>query len=163
MNKTLDTDEWREQYKIALFHYLQPYFIKLYNDDFNLNTPEIIKKRNEKYLADSNDIFSWFKSKMDEDSEIYIQKSDDKNDFIKISELFKIFKDSTYFTNLNKKEKREMNKSKFIEKLLQIKQFKILYKDKSQRRVNGKNETTRNILTNFKFIYKNFVCDNDKL
>ena len=56
-----------------------------------------------------------------------------------------------------------MNKSKFIEKIIQIKQFKILYKDKFQRIVNGKNETTRNVLTNFKFIYKGFVCDNDRL
>ena len=46
MNKTFDTEECREQYKIALFHYLQPYFIKLYNDGFNLNTPQIIKDRN---------------------------------------------------------------------------------------------------------------------
>jgi len=163
MNKTLDTDEWREQYKIAMFHYLQPYFIKLYNDGFNLNTPQIIKNRNEKYLADSNDIFSWFKSKMDEDcdGDEYIQKSDDKNDIIKIADLFKIFKDSTYFTNLNKKEKREMNKSKFIEKIIQIKQFKILYKDRYK--IQNNNTTVRNILTNLKIIPKNYVCDNDKL
>jgi len=164
MNKILDTEEWREQYKIAFFHYLQPYFIKLYNDGFNLNTPQIIKDRNEKYLADSNDIFSWFKSKQDEECEgsQYIEKTDDKYDYIKIVDLYNMFKDSTYFTNLNKKEKRELNKSKFIEKIIQIKQFRILYKEKYQRKVNGKNETSRNILTNFKIIYKNDFCDVDE-
>ena len=161
INKSLDTDEWREKYKIAMFHYLQPYFMKLYNDDFILNTPQLIKERNEKYLADSNEIFSWFKSKLDEDCEgyEYIQKTDDSNDFIKIADLYNMFKHSTYFSNLNKKERRELTKSNFIDKIIEIRQFRKVYKERLK--IIESNTTRRNILTNFKIIGKNDIVDND--
>ena len=159
INLNYDTNDWRDDNKIAMFHYLQPYFMKLYNDDFNLNTPQSIKDRNDKYLADSDDIYSWFKSLLDEDCEgnEYIKKTDNKEDFIKISDIYNMFKNSTYFTNLNKKEKRDLNKNKFIENIIKIKQFKKVYKKQKNKIGGGKNETRRNILTTFTLVSKNLL------
>lgn len=159
INLNYDTNDWRDDNKIAMFHYLQPYFMKLYNDDFNLNTPQSIKDRNDKYLSDSDDIYSWFKSLLDEDCEgnEYIKKTDNKEDFIKISDIYNMFKNSTYFTNLNKKEKRDLNKNKFIENIIKIKQFKKVYKKQQQQKIGGKNETRRNILTTFTLVSKNLL------
>ncbi len=165
INLNYDTPEWRETNRIAMFHYLQPYFMKLYNDDYNLNTPQCIKERNEKYLADSDDIYSWFKSLLDEDCEgyQYIKQTENKSDYIKIADLYNMFKQSTYFTNLSKKEKRELNKSKFIEKIVLIKQFRKVYKEKQQKKVAGKNETVRNILTNYTLCSKNTIDEDEDL
>ncbi len=165
MNKSLNTPEWRDEYKIALFHYLQPYFIKLYNDNFNFKLPECIKERNKKYLEDSNDLLLWFNSKLDDECEgyEYIEKSDDKNDFIKIADIYDMFKMSTYFTNINKKEKRELSKKVFISNILEIKDFKKVYKERIKIKNKGKDTTIRNILTNFKLVSKNYVCDDDEM
>ena len=164
INLNYDTSEWREEHKIAMFHYLQPYFIQLYNDNFNLNTPQSIKDRNDKYLADSDDLFSWFTSLLDEDCEgfEYIKKTDNKEDFIKIADLYKMFKTSTYFTNLNKKEKRELNKSKFTEKIIQIKQFKKFYKERMRIKKDNEDAKYRNILTNYIICEKNMLDEGDE-
>lgn len=163
INLNYDSPEWREQYKIAMFHYLQPYFIQLYNDNFNLNTPQSIKDRNDKYLADSDDMFCWFQSLLDEDCEgyKYIKKTENKDDFIKIADLYSMFKQSTYFTNLTKKEKRELNKAKFIQKIIQIKQFRKVYKERIKIKTKDSDTTCRNILTNYILCEKNMIDEVD--
>ncbi len=152
MNREFDTNEWRDTYKIALFHYLQPYFKEIYNDGFNPKEPQSIKDRNLKYLSESNELFRWFKNLLDkEDNYKYLEKVDEPKgeDFVSLKDIYDLFKHSTYYHNLDKKKKREYNRSKFLDELINIRAISKYYKERHQYTLNGKKIDIRNVIVGF--------------
>jgi phage/plasmid-associated DNA primase len=61
-NPHYKTDEFQEEYKMSLFHLLQPYFQIFKKNNFILSQPpSIVKEQNNKYMANSDTFFDWFK------------------------------------------------------------------------------------------------------
>lgn len=164
MNRLYDTDEWREEYKIALFHYLQPYFKEIYNDGFNPKEPQSIKERNLKYLSESNNTYKWFTTLFDkEDNYKYLVKIDEPKgeDYVSIKDIYNIYKHSTYFTHLHKQEKRDTNLNKFIEDITTIREIRKYYKERHTYTLNGKKKDIRNVIVGFTLQTNNIIKDND--
>ncbi len=159
INKTLNTDKWREDMKIALFHYLQPYFTKLKDNEFVFNIPKSVRERNNKYLLDSNDLYAWLDALKDVELQQHI--IEDKDGFLKIDDLYKSFTNSNYFMNLNKKEKRNYNKKTFTTNILNIKIFNKIHKAKHYYKVDNKKTSVNNVLLGYSFGYKDPFCDNE--
>ena len=114
-NSYYSTDEFRNEYKQALFIILSKYVDK-YND--NLQMPEEVKKITKIYLNESDDLHEWIN--------LNYEYTDKINDTIKLKDIYTIFKISDYFNNLNKKQKREFNYKWFVNKLetnITIKKF----------------------------------------
>ena len=158
IDRDIDTTEWREKYRLAFFYYLQPYFKELYNDNFDVKLPQSVIERNLKYLSDSNDLFRWFKSLFDKDnaegggSYIEVVNEPTNSDFIRIKDIYDIFIGSIYYSNLTKKEKRDLSKNKFLGELTSIRQIRKFYKGRHQFRVDGKLVEHREVLWGLKLV-----------
>ena len=114
-NSYYSTDDFRNEYKQALFIILSKYVDK-YND--NLQMPDEVKKITKIYLNESDDLHEWIN--------LNYEYTDKINDTIKLKDIYTIFKISDYFNNLNKKQKREFNYKWFVNKLetnITIKKF----------------------------------------
>ena len=93
--------EFRRQYKTALFHYL------LKNVDNKLYVCKKAQDDTASYLEDNNDMLSWFKEEY--------QPSEDPNSFVRISDIFTMWKQSDNYINLPKATKRKMNRNAFLQ------------------------------------------------
>lgn len=107
INTEYDTDDWRKKYTQALFTILLRYvpnFLK-----HGLVSPKEIQLENKKYLEESDKIL--------ETIHTTIVKTDDKKDYVKIKSLYESYKNTDYFRNLTKKEKRDSSYKAFNEYL----------------------------------------------
>lgn len=131
--------------KLPFMNILLNYFKIFKNNGFKLGTlPDSIKNQNSKYLINSDEFTSWLNSS-------YI-KTNDKNDIIKLKDIYNNYKQSDLYENLNKKEKRETNYSYLQEKIKKNPNLRIFYH--LRKKIN--NITYDNILTNYK------INDEDK-
>ena len=105
---------FKEKYKYAFFEILCEYY-KMYNENTDENNErkfpliEEVMLRNNAYLEDSDHMFSWFNDQY--------TKTDDKKDIIKVKQIYENYKDSSYFQNLNRQQKRLDNYKNFCVKI----------------------------------------------
>ena len=159
-----DTKEFREEFKLVMFHYLLDYFKIAYDCEFKLHTPKSITDRNLTYLEESNALLGWFVSLYDDggDNNIQLKETEDKKDFLRVNELFQeVFKKSEYFKNLTPVEKKTLTKKIFLKKLLQIKRFQKIHVDKLNVNCGDKRTSVRNVITHTKIKYANDVDSED--
>jgi len=155
---SLDTLKWRDNMKIAFFHYLQPYYTTLKNNNMVFDIPKSVKARNKKYFLDSNDLYKWFEQKCD--TEEFNHIVEDKNGFIRLKDLYDDFTRDSFYRNLTKQRKREYTKANFIIKILEIKEFKNIYKKKHNYTAKDGNRTSAtNVLMGYR--YEGDGCDID--
>jgi len=102
-----DEDDWRKKYTQALFIILLRYVPTIMKS--GLVSPKEVQIENKKYLEDSDKIL--------ETLHTTIVKTDDKNDIVKIKPLYESYKNTDYFRNLTKKEKRDSSYKAFGEYL----------------------------------------------
>ena len=100
INLKIKEESFKCEHRCALFEYL------LKNAPKTLFVPESIKARTNEYIEDCDPFLSWFNDNYN--------KTTDKNDIVKVKDLFIDFKNKDYYQNLSKKEKRELNEKKFI-------------------------------------------------
>jgi len=106
-NSFYKTDEFKHKYKQSLILILFEYFKKFKDNEFKFGlVPLECKEAVKDYLSISDDLYSWF-------TEYYI-KSD--NSFIFLSDICDLFKNSKFYDNMNKKDKRDLTDKKFITK-----------------------------------------------
>ena len=85
------------------------YYKVFNNSDRVLPVPDEVVQRNMKYLATSDELFSWFEDRY--------ERTDNPKDVLKLKDIHDDFINSDYFMNLNKNQKRANNKKHFVEKL----------------------------------------------
>jgi hypothetical protein len=105
------TGIWRRKYRQAYFMMLLPYF-KIYMDGYSFafeNLPEKFKKLTEKHMSASDDILSFIHN--------YYERDCDATEPIKLKDIYKKFKYSETFANLNKKEQRTNTEAYFVDKI----------------------------------------------
>lgn len=100
INLKIKEESFKCEHRCAFFDYL------LTNAPKTLYVPESIKARTNEYIEDCDPFLSWFNDNYN--------KTTDKNDIVKVKDLFIDFKNKDYYQNLSKKEKRELNEKKFI-------------------------------------------------
>jgi phage/plasmid-associated DNA primase len=107
INTEYDSDDWRKKYTQALFTILLRYVPNFLKS--GLVSPKEIQLENKKYLEESDKIL--------ETIHTTIVKTDDKKDYVKIKSLYESYKNTDYFKNLTKKEKRDSSYKAFNEYL----------------------------------------------
>jgi len=142
INAYYDSDEFRNKFKLTLFHLLIGYF-KVFQDEGYImkHEPQRIKNLSAGYLEDCDDFIGWFKDNYEKAN---------ADEYLKIKDVFNEFKISTYYANLNKKDKRSNNKSRFVEKIRKHPMLRGHYVDRYQPYTNGGRLCIRNVLTGFK-------------
>lgn len=136
------SQEFRERYKMSIFHYLVSYLKVFFENKEQIKMTKNLEKRRDEYLLDSDDFYCWF---MDE----YVIENDSQ-EFIKMKSIFSNFVKSEYYNNLTKKMKRKMNKSRFLEELLSRGSIKKLFIGRYQPKVNGKQQCHRSVFLGLK-------------
>ena len=104
-NTLYKTNEFQNEHKYALLKILFEQYKKYKVNNYKFIIPESIKQRTQSYLELSCNILTWFKDNYD--------KTENNMDIIKLKDLFTDFKQSDYYYNLNKNDKRKYNYSFF--------------------------------------------------
>lgn len=114
-NTEYKQDNFQMKHYSAFFKYI------INNAPKNIYEPYVVKKRSKEYVMDNDDLYMWF------DDNYVFTKND--NDIIKVKDIFKEYKNSSYYTNLTKKVKRKENYKHFNDKLKHHIILKKMYKD----------------------------------
>lgn len=121
--------EFQEKHKYALLKILFDKHKDFYKNK-KLYICDSIKKRTENYLEMSCNIISWFKDNYEETS--------DDHYFLKLSELFSLFKQSDYYIPLISSQKRKYNLSYFKNYFITDKYLKNFYYDRKKPKNESK-------------------------
>lgn len=144
-NTYYKTDEFKFKYKQGLVMLLMDAFQDFKNNNYTLPpTPTLMKEAVNDYLSVSDDIYSWF-------STVYEPSEDDN--FIYFDEIFKRFESSSFYLNLSKKDRREMNLKALTKKITEN-VFLQKYVKKALTRYGGIKHT-KPYITGFKGFFNN--------
>ena len=113
------TDEFKQEYKCALFDYILSFgFTEIY-------LPDIVKKRTKKYLVGCDDFLTWFNEKY--------EHSTNKEDIIKMADLYAEFKQSDMWDSMAKADRRQKwTKDKMINNIKNNISLGFYFKDRYQ-------------------------------
>jgi len=147
-DKYFKSTEFKNEYKMTLWHYLIR-FIKRYEEKNkcsitdNFEDCHEVKDRTQKYIMKCDEKYEWF-------STIW-EKSEDKNDFLRVKDVYNLFKESDLWANMSKKERRDMTEKDFKEYLSSNINFKLFYKDRVKfKDADGNRKDARNVIIYFK-------------
>lgn len=135
-NVEYKTDEFIEAHKMSLLKIIFDSYKKYSNNNFIFDIPQTIRDRTNSYLEMSCNILSWINDKY--------EKTKLKTDFVKLKDVYNKFKESDYFYNLSKNQKRTYNKNYFIKEISE----NIFFRGHYQEKYN----IYTNVLTNYKEI-----------
>jgi phage/plasmid-associated DNA primase len=121
-NPKLKQDEFKKKHYSAFFKYI------ILNAPKNLYVPDIIKKRSKEYVMDNDEFYMWVDDK-------YIL-TNDNNDIIKTKDMYRKYKNGSYYKNLTKKAKRQNNYKNFNDMIKHHVIMKKLYTD-DKKKING--------------------------
>lgn len=128
VNNYYKEDEFLNDMKLPFINVLLKYY-KEFKDDGRVlkGMPESIKKLSSAYMADSDNLLNWLNDAF--------EKTNNPKDYVKIIDLYDLFRSSEYYNNMSKKDKRGMNKKKLIEEFKDNPTLKSLFRDRIK--ING--------------------------
>ena len=148
-----DSQEFRDEFRLTFFHILLDYFKQFKAHGYMMKSiPQSIKDLSQQYLADSDDFLSWYAN----------EYTKDENEFVQLKDVWVDFKMSDLYMNLNKSEKRTMNKKKMIENVRSTPALNCYYKDKHQPYINGKQKCWRAVLVGYRKKPEEVESDEDE-
>ena len=99
-NTEYKTESWRKKHYSALFRYL------LNNAPAKLYIPDRIKNLSKQYVLGSDEMYGWVMENYE---------TAENTEFVKLKDVFDLYKASDLYSNLTKLEKRNLNKNAFSE------------------------------------------------
>lgn len=136
-NKEFKSFEFQNKHKCALLHILFKKYEEYKKQNYKFIIPEEIRRRTELYLELSCNILGWFKDNYEE--------TGNSKDIVKLRDVFNTFKESEYYFNLGKNEKRKYNYKYFCNYFETNVFFKKYY-------VNGDDNNYPNHIQKFKCV-----------
>ena len=107
--------------------------------------PEVMRAVKHEFLEDSDEFGSWF-------FETY-RKTDEKDAYVKLSDVHDQFLQSRTYSNFSKQERRAKGSNKFLNgKLLSNPKIKPFHRERYQPRTNEGQANMRNVLLGFERI-----------
>jgi len=161
INQYYKTNDFKEKYKIALFHILLEHHIEYCKNDNILPMTDEIIQRNNDYLKNSNEMINFMLDN-------YII-TDNENDKITLKDIYNKYKYSDLYCNLSKLKKRASSFKNFILEIQEntyLKNFIIQIQDKYYltniiEQIIENNTTTNTTTTTNKT--KDIYDDNDDI
>ena len=134
-NAQYKTDDFKRNMRCALFDYLLRFnYTEIY-------TPDSIRIATKKYLCDADAFTSW----LDDNYEV----TDDSNDFVKISEMLDMYKETMKFGS---REFKAMTKKPFMDLLEKNFKWSIIYNQNYKARHQAYDIDLLNVIINVKRI-----------
>jgi hypothetical protein len=108
-NPYYKSNEFKNNYRMTLFHLLLNYFKLFAEDKFRLSAPPLaVQMRNKDQMVASDEFYGWFNA-------TYTKVLDVEP--IKVKDMYYIFKSGEFYQNLSKNDKRYFNEKNFMEKV----------------------------------------------
>lgn len=101
------TKEFQEKHKYALLQILFEIYKEVHKNYRDITISQSIKERTMSYLELSCQLLPWFKENY--------KLTNNKEDFIRIGDIFELFKNSDTYSNMSKYERKKYNKNYFID------------------------------------------------
>lgn len=101
-NTLYKTDAWQKEHACAMFHFI------LEKAEKTLYVPLRIKNLSKQYVLGSDEMYGWV-------MENYEPATDFDKQYVKLKDVFDLYKASDLYSNLTKLEKRNLNKNAFSE------------------------------------------------
>jgi hypothetical protein len=144
-DSSLKNPEYLEYAKHAIFEILSEYAYKFLTEEKEIFLiPNSIKQRTQQYLNKSYLYLEYLDEMAD--------KTDNKDNFISMHELYEKIKQTDKYINETKENRRKITKQSIIDFFSKHQETKKIYKDVYQFRVDGKNKKYNNVLQYYKFI-----------
>jgi P4 family phage/plasmid primase-like protien len=142
-NQYFDSHEFRVEHRLELFHILLDYWRQFQENGYEFtHTPQHIRDLSASYLRDCDEFMGWF-------DEVY-ERSEEKDDFIQLKDVYQEFRDSDVFMNYSKLKKRQTTRKKMIERLKRKPCFKGDWKDRHTYMVRGQRKETNSVIMRYK-------------
>jgi len=97
-NLDYKTEAWQEGHSCAFFQYI------LENAEKTLYVPERIRNLSKQYVLGSDEMYGWMMENYE---------ATDNSEYVKLKDVFDLYKASDLYSNLTKLEKRNLNKKAF--------------------------------------------------
>lgn len=129
------------KYRLPFINVLLPYFQKFKSNGFTITAiPKSVECETRKYMEESDLLYGWFNANY--------EKTSNKEDRLKLKDVFTSLKESEYYLNLTKAEKRKLSYKALIEYVERSPLLRMFYKERAK--VQETNTTLSNILSNYK-------------
>ena len=122
-NPYYTSDGFQDLYKQALMEILMERFFKFQNDKYILKPPKAVVREADEYLKYSDDFYGWWSDK-------FVKE---EGSIIPFGAVWDVFKDSEYFNNMTKNEKRRYNQKRLKEVVTGNMFLKEHFKKRSHR------------------------------
>jgi phage/plasmid-associated DNA primase len=127
-NPEYKTAEFKQQYKQALFEVLRQYWVHFHGAKFNLpRQPAVSEAITRQYLESSDLLLVWFNDTYEKQQKT---QEDEADDILYLADVYRDFTFSDTWTNMTKKEKRDLSKSKFEDKLRKISRLRPFFRER---------------------------------
>lgn len=141
MDAYYDTAEFRRDHRMELFHLLTDAFATFKADGYLIKRiPKSVRDASAAYLQGSDEFMGWFLSVYEKGAE---------TDYIKLADVWKHYKGSDFHCNLNKAEKRLMNKAKLISDVAKNPTLRGYFKDRHQPVEGGRPKNYTNVIMGY--------------
>ena len=108
-NNQFKEASFRSKYKCALFYILTKYYVIHKQNKRQLILPSEVITNSSDYMQDSDVLLQWVNDNY--------EKTDNIKDNVKLKDVFNLFKDTEYFTDMKKSDKRVITYAYFQSKL----------------------------------------------
>jgi phage/plasmid-associated DNA primase len=133
--------DFQEENKQILFLILTDYYQQFKNNKYIIQEmPAECLRLTSKYLCASDDVFNWFENVFQES-----QNKEEETPVLSFKSIYGIFKETDYFDNLSKADKRLYNQKYFYEKLEKNLFLKRFIKKRNEK-VNNKQLSSDSII-----------------
>lgn len=121
-DNSVKSSSFLEKYRLPFTNLLLPYFQKFKSAGYNItNIPESIKEQSRKYMEQSDQLYTWFNDSY--------KKTGEKTDVLKLKDVFAELKESGYYLNLTKQNKRKLTYASLIEYVEKSPLLRMFYKE----------------------------------
>lgn len=128
VNSYYKEDSFLKDNRLAFFNLLLEYYQLFKKDGYILkNPPQSILELSKAYMTDSDNFYNWFNDKY--------EKTDNYNDVVKMKDLYAMFRCSDLYMNMNRNEKRAMNKKRLSDDIQNNQNLKLFYRNRIK--ING--------------------------
>ena len=101
---------FKSKYRYALFYILTRYYMKHKQNKRESVLPSEVITNSDDYMKDSDVLLQWINDNY--------KKTDNIKDNVKLKDVFNLFKDTEYFTDMKKSDKRVITYAYFQSKLI---------------------------------------------
>jgi len=131
LNSFYKSNEFYEKCRLPLLHALLNAYKQFRDEGYILkNAPKTIRDLSKAYLSESNEVNLWFHEQYMRSDEDVIANNTMVYNYVKMKDVYALFKTSDLWQNMNKADRRRLTKAKFEKDIMNIPALRPFYRER---------------------------------